>query len=673
MPSRIGEIFGSYELIQFLGRGGFAEVYLGKHTQLPQQMAAIKILDKQLIIHKSQQFQKEASIVATLRHPNIVQMYDYNVYSNPMLTTTLVPYIVMEYAPNKSLRVKYQRGQALPMKTILTYTRQIADALQYAHEQGVMHLDVKPENILINAQNKLLLSDFGLATLLTEEEKTGDIQGTLSYMSPEQLDGKPGFASDQYALGVMVYEWVSGHLPFTGHSVKEVIEKHLTQPPPSLQAQVNTLPGGAEDIIFKALAKQVSGRFPTVETFAEALDQALSLPRGKPQGAPQVHGAMPGPPPLRNANPILPLPDVRPPVPSFNVNPILPLPDVQPPAPLPNANPIAPAPDIWPPAPLPNATPIPPFPVANQGMQQGRVPTYPNRPSPGGESSQVALPGGILPLTPPNPGPLLPGSLPGNTPPQANVFPSWQINSMAGGNLMPPAQANPVLPPFSAPANQLHANSSSLPNLSPNPFQAGPPPGMQAPISNPFLNTIPGTPSSTTVFGLPGSAPFPGGPGAGGPGPLPPYLTGGTTGQYTATHIQENSLSNITRTVLKRPPAIARRRRQPLLIAGALLNTLGAIFIGVWVAHTGIDHDTGWWAFIFSLVVGLGGVTLFFNSGNKWLNFSLSVALTVYWGFIGFAIGALGHGSLLPGPGVLAFLFSVSALSLHIYLIFSRR
>src|SRR6266851_72563 len=137
MPNRIGEIFGSYELVQFLGRGGFAEVYLGKHTQLPQQMAAIKILDKQLIIAKSHQFQKEASIVATLRHPNIVQMYDYNVYSNPELTRTLVPYIVMQYAPNKSLRVKHPRGQPLPIKTVLAYTGQIAGALQYAHEKGV--------------------------------------------------------------------------------------------------------------------------------------------------------------------------------------------------------------------------------------------------------------------------------------------------------------------------------------------------------------------------------------------------------------------------------------------------------------------------------------------------------------------------------------------------------
>jgi serine/threonine protein kinase len=284
MPGRSGQIFGSYELIRSLGRGGFAEVYLGKHTQLPQQMAAVKILEKQLIQAKSQQFKKEASIVATLRHPHIVQMYDYNVYSNQAMTLTLIPFIVMEYAPNGSLRQKHPRGLPLPLTTIVMYTRQIADALQHAHDHNVMHLDVKPENILVNGQNQLLLSDFGLATLLSEQDKTADIQGTLSYMSPEQLNGKPDFASDQYALGVMVYEWICGHLPFSGRSVKEVIDKHLNELPPSLCTQVSALSQQAESVVMRALEKKTQDRYPSVHEFTQMFEQAVNNP-GAPANA----------------------------------------------------------------------------------------------------------------------------------------------------------------------------------------------------------------------------------------------------------------------------------------------------------------------------------------------------------------------------------------------------
>jgi len=425
--------------LPILGRGGFAEVYLGKHTQLPQQMAAIKILDKQLVINKSQQFQKEASIVANLHHPNIVQMYDYNVYSNPSMTTTLVPYIVMEYAPNKSLRVKHPRGVALPLKTILTYTRQIADALQYAHEQGVMHLDVKPENILINAQQKLLLSDFGLATLLTEQEKTGDIQGKLSYMSPDKLDGKPTFASDQYALAVMVYEWISGTLPFTGQSVKEVIEKHLKMLPPSLCAHISTLPPQAEQAIFRALAKDVKDRFANIEAFAEIFDQALSLPaRIKPSPAT----------PAPKDNPFLvPHPGAGLPA----------SPNTQLAAPFPNPPPGQPGTHFVPPLPGPqpalaNINPVSPFSPANQGQSQGRIPAFPPAP---GAVNQAAQPGGVLPLTPPNVGAVLGGAFAANMPALSSgvPVPPDPLAARVANNQSMPLPANPQPSPFPFPAN----------------------------------------------------------------------------------------------------------------------------------------------------------------------------------------------------------------------------
>ena len=278
MLGRTGQQFGSFELIQFLGRGGFAEVYLGKNIQISQQLAAIKILEKQLVQKKAQQFKREASIIATLRHPHIVQMYDYNVYTNMTMTLTDIRYIIMEYAQNGSLRKKHFRRIPLSLSTIATYVKQIADALQYAHSNNVMHLDVKPENILINGQNLLLLSDFGLATLLSEQDKTADIEGTLNYMSAEQLNGTPDFASDQYSLGIMVYEWICGSLPFTGQSIKEVVDKHLNEPPPSLRAQVAQLPYELETVVMKALSKKIQDRFSLVHEFAQTLEQAINNP-----------------------------------------------------------------------------------------------------------------------------------------------------------------------------------------------------------------------------------------------------------------------------------------------------------------------------------------------------------------------------------------------------------
>ena len=657
MPSRIGEKFGSYELIQFLGRGGFAEVYLGKHTQLPQQMAAIKILDKQLIIAKSQQFQKEASILVTFRHPNIVQMYDYNVYSNPELTRTLVPYIIMEYAPNKSLRVKHQRGLALPMRTIITYTKQIADALQYAHDQGVMHLDVKPENILINAQLKLLLSDFGLATLLTEEEKTGDIQGTLSYMSPEHLEGRPGFASDQYALGVMAYEWVCGHLPFAGQSVNEVITKHLKASPPSLRAQITTLPPRAEEVIFQSLEKNAAHRFASIEAFAEALDQATSTLRSKAPAAtplPNTNVAQPSPL-LPGANPPSPLPVAQASV-----------------SPAPGANPGA--------ASLPNAHPFPPpaahasparSPNAAPGILPGQTP---GNASPLG---QAPFENAVLPLTPPKLESI-------------QIMPSPANQSLQPLHATPspgiaPTQPGQALPPFPFPANSQQGNSFFSMNSGGSPFHPGPPPGAQspgtpppglAPVGNSPFNTIQSSPSATTVFNLPGPGPFPGAGAPAGPGPLPPYLTGNTAPGYASvSYAQEKSLSHITKTILKRPPALARRRRQPVLLAGLVLNVLSLAFIGPWLLQIVPSyHDlTAAWFLIFALVGSITATLLFFNSGNKKLNCALSFILAIYWGFVGNALGNVTHGSFLFDPSILAFTFFLGSLALHLSFTFTRR
>ena len=210
MANHVGQQFGNYQLIRLLGRGGFAEVYLGEHIHLNTQ-AAIKVLDTRLESHDVEQFRTEARTIARLRHPHIVRVLEFDVEEG-------IPFLVMDYAPKGSLHQRHPAGIPLPLDTIVPYVKQIADALEYIHNQKLIHRDVKPQNMLLGSNNEVLLSDFGIA-LVTQSsslQSPQDVAGTVAYMAPEQLRGKPRPASDQYALGVVVYEWLSGTRPFKG-------------------------------------------------------------------------------------------------------------------------------------------------------------------------------------------------------------------------------------------------------------------------------------------------------------------------------------------------------------------------------------------------------------------------------------------------------------------------
>src|SRR5690348_5949883 len=210
MADRVGQQFGNYRLLQVLGEGGFAEVYLAEHRYLNTQ-AAIKVLHTRMTPEDQQRFLSEAQTIAQLRHPHIVQIFDFGIEGG-------TPYLVMDYAPGGTLRQRHPRGTTLPAATILAYVQQIAAALQYAHDQRLIHRDIKLENLLLGRTNEVLLSDFGIATVAqtTSDVQTQGFAGTASYAAPEQLRGKPVQASDQYALGVIVYEWLSGVTPFAG-------------------------------------------------------------------------------------------------------------------------------------------------------------------------------------------------------------------------------------------------------------------------------------------------------------------------------------------------------------------------------------------------------------------------------------------------------------------------
>src|SRR5579859_1575219 len=196
MEDRIGQQLGNYRLTRLLGRGGFAEVYLGEHCQLGTTVA-IKILQTRVTEETVTQFRQEARFLASLRHPQILRVFDFGIDQQ-------TPYLVMDYAPNGTLRMRHTRGTRLPIPTVVGYVKQIAEALQYAHDRKIIHRDIKPENMLIGENNEILLSDFGIALVAHSSlsQLTQDITGTITYMSPEQIQGRTRPASDQYSLGV---------------------------------------------------------------------------------------------------------------------------------------------------------------------------------------------------------------------------------------------------------------------------------------------------------------------------------------------------------------------------------------------------------------------------------------------------------------------------------------
>jgi serine/threonine protein kinase len=267
MTDRLGQQLGNYRLIRLSGHGGFADVYLGEHVYLKTQ-AAIKVLHAQLAPDTIGNFLAEAQTIARLSHPHIIHILDFGVDNT-------IPFLVMEYAPNGTLRQRHARGTRLPLPLIVSYVKQIAGALQHAHDQKLVHRDVKPENMLLGYNNDVLLSDFGIATIAQTSRSlnTQDISGTIAYMAPEQVQGKPRPASDQYSLGIITYEWLTGYCPFQG-SFAEIASQHMFAPLPSLRTFYQAIPPDVEQVLMMALAKNPEARFARVEAFANALEQA---------------------------------------------------------------------------------------------------------------------------------------------------------------------------------------------------------------------------------------------------------------------------------------------------------------------------------------------------------------------------------------------------------------
>jgi serine/threonine protein kinase len=268
-----GTRIGPYEVVEMLGKGGSATVYKAYHSRLDRHVA-IKVLHTAFVNdpHFLTRFEREARIVARLEHPAIVPIYDYDELEGS-------PYLVMKYVEGATLKQRaIKKGFSLGQ--IADVLGVVADALDYAHGRGVLHRDLKPSNILIDADDKPYLTDFGLARMaqLGESTISHDMMlGTPYYISPEQAQGSKDLtsATDIYSLGVILYELVTGSVPFSADSAYAIVHGHITtQPTPPSQLN-NALPTRVDAVLLRALAKNPAQRYPTATALIQDFRQAI--------------------------------------------------------------------------------------------------------------------------------------------------------------------------------------------------------------------------------------------------------------------------------------------------------------------------------------------------------------------------------------------------------------
>jgi serine/threonine-protein kinase len=320
----IGTLFdGRYQVVRKLGAGGMANVYLAEDQELGRRVA-IKILndrhanDEQFV----ERFRREAKNAAALSHPNIVSIYDRGEAEGTY-------YIAMEYLDGRSLKeLIISRGPA-PLNVAIEYVRQILSALRFAHRHGIVHRDIKPHNVLVDAEGRVKVTDFGIARAGTSQmTEAGSIVGTAQYLSPEQARGTGvDQRSDLYSLGIVLYELVTGTLPFNGDTPVEIAMKHLSQTPELPSSIRPELPRELDLVVTRALAKDPDERYQSAEEMDADLDRLARGAAVSPEteeSATQIMRAPTGPmsataatmivPPRRGVGAYAPVPPLPPPV-----------------------------------------------------------------------------------------------------------------------------------------------------------------------------------------------------------------------------------------------------------------------------------------------------------------------------------------------------------------------
>ena len=266
------DVQGLFVVDREIGRGGMGAVFLATEPQLGRKVA-VKVLPPELTFSPAavERFKREARTAATLDHPHIIPVYRVSAGES-------VFWYAMKYLEGKSLAELLEAEGVMTPERTAVIVAQVAEALDYAHQHSVIHRDVKPSNIVIDARGWVTVTDFGIAKAIGAESitGTGSMIGTPYYMSPEQCSGLPVAASsDQYSLGIVAFQMLTGRLPFAGDSVVDVVRRHMLEPVPSLRAIRPQLPGGLQGVIESALAKEPAERFRSVGAFADAMKKVV--------------------------------------------------------------------------------------------------------------------------------------------------------------------------------------------------------------------------------------------------------------------------------------------------------------------------------------------------------------------------------------------------------------
>ena len=267
-----------YEIIKTIGEGGMANVYLANDTILDRKVA-IKVLRGDLSNDEKfiRRFQREALSVSNLSHPNIVEVYDVGEEDGQY-------YIVMEYIEGKTLKQLLKKRETLSLPEVIDIMLQLTDGLAHAHESYIIHRDIKPQNIMILDNRLVKITDFGIAMALnaTQLTQTNSVMGSVHYLPPEQANGKSATVkSDIYSLGILMYELITGSVPFKGDNAVEIALKHMKEKIPSIRKQNPTIPQSVENIVIKATAKNPRNRYDSVKEMHDDLEICMEKENAK--------------------------------------------------------------------------------------------------------------------------------------------------------------------------------------------------------------------------------------------------------------------------------------------------------------------------------------------------------------------------------------------------------
>jgi eukaryotic-like serine/threonine-protein kinase len=283
------KIGGRYEIVELVGTGGMSSVYRARDTILERDVA-LKVLHEHFSTDPEsvERFRREARAIAGLNHPNIVTVIDRGEFEGRQ-------FIVFENVPGENLKAMVEREGALPVEQALALTHQVARGLAFAHEHGVVHRDVKPQNVLLDESGAAKVTDFGIARSRDPGEaltETGTLLGTSDYIAPEQARGlRADERSDQYSLGVLLYELLTGEVPYPADTFMATAMRHLNDPVPSVRSRRADVPPRVDAIIARAMAKRPQERFPSTAAMMGAIEAALAdeeAAGGLPDGATSV-------------------------------------------------------------------------------------------------------------------------------------------------------------------------------------------------------------------------------------------------------------------------------------------------------------------------------------------------------------------------------------------------